>query len=86
MTDAAAVRRLAWGATLATMAMYVAYIDQIARNLRGEPGSIVQPACACGCCTLWMLLGWKRSPRDWPLVVANLPGLVLGLVTVATAL
>ena len=86
MTSPAALRRLAWAATLATMTMYVAYLDQIARNLHGEKGSVVQPACACLCCTLWMLLGWGRRPHDWPLVVANLPGLVLGLLTIATAL
>ena len=80
------LRRLGWAATLGSLVMYFAYIDQIVRNLHGEKGSIVQPAAACGCCALWLLLGWWRSPRDWPIVLANLPGVVLGGITVATAL
>ena len=84
--DDRALRRLGWAATLGSMAMYFAYLDQIARNLHGERGSIVQPACAAGCCTLWLLYGWWRAPRDWPIVLANLPGIVLGAVTVVTAL
>jgi hypothetical protein len=80
------LHRLGWAATLGSVAMYLAYLDQIERNLAGQPGSVIQPACAAACCTLWLLYGWWRQPRDWPIVAANLPGIVLGAATVATAM
>ena len=79
-----ALQRLGWAATLGSIAMYLAYLDQIGRNLHGEKGSVIQPACAAACCTLWLFYGLLRQERDWPVVIANLPGIALGAATVAT--
>jgi uncharacterized protein with PQ loop repeat len=79
-------RRLGWTATLGSLVMYFSFIDQIVRNLHGEKGSIILPAATTVCCSLWMLYGYVREGRDWPVVVANLPGVILGAMTFATAL
>ncbi len=80
------VRVLGSVATVLAVLMYVSYIPQIANNLDGRPGSPVQPFVAFVACSLWALYGFSRRDRDWPLVVANSPGIVLGLVTFLTAL
>ena len=79
-------RRLGWAATTGSIVMYVSFVDQIVRNLHGEKGSIILPAATTACCTLWLLYGWWRAPRDWPIVLANLPGVLLGAATFVTAL
>lgn len=80
------VRRLGWVATAGSLAMYFSYIDQIQRNLAGEKGSLIQPLATTVATTLWLLYGFWKSPRDWPIVLANAPGVVLGLATVVTAI
>ncbi|WP_448662219.1 SemiSWEET family transporter [Sphingomonas sp. CJ20] len=81
-----ALIRLGWAATAGSVVMYFAYVDQILRNLHGEKGSLIQPAAATACCTLWLLYGALREKRDWPIIMANIPGIVLGAATVLTAL
>jgi uncharacterized protein with PQ loop repeat len=78
--------RLGWAATVGSLVMYFSFLDQIVRNLHGEKGSMILPAATTVCCSLWMLYGWLRPGRDWPIVVANLPGVVLGFVSFVTAL
>ncbi|WP_244501655.1 hypothetical protein [Sphingomonas gellani] len=46
---------------------------------------MIQPACAAGCALLWMCYGLMRRDRDWPIVIANLPGVLLAGTTVVTA-
>lgn len=78
---------LGWVATATAMAMFISYISQIYNNLNGQQGSWVQPLVASINCTLW--LGYallKRPKRDWPLAVANFPGVLFGLITFFTAL
>lgn len=82
----ARLRTLGWFATATAILMYASFIDQIRLNLTGQPGSILLPAAAVLNCTLWTAYGFFRPQRDWPIVMANLPGVVLGLLTVATAL
>ncbi len=82
----AALTRLGWAATATALAMYLSYIDVIARNLAGEPGSIVLPAATTINATLWFGYGFLRTRRDWPLMIANAPGIVLGAIAFATAL
>jgi len=77
---------LGWVATITAIAMYLSYIDQIRLNLSGHPGSLVQPLATIVNCGLWTFYGLARSPRDWPIAVANFPGVVLGTVTLVTAL
>ena len=75
--------------SVTAVAMYVAYIFLIVDNC--TPGhaksSPWQPLCATGNCTLWVLYGWFRKPkRDWPIMIANFPGVILGPITVITSL
>lgn len=90
MREIAALRRstvmVGWVATLASISMYFAYIDQISRNLDGMKGSIIQPAAACVAATLWALYGALRAKWDLPLVWANIPGIILAAIAFITAL
>jgi uncharacterized protein with PQ loop repeat len=77
---------LGWIATATAVAMYLSYIDQIVRNLHGEKGSTLQPFATMVNCALWVSYGFLREKRDWPIVLANAPGVILGAVSLATAL
>ena len=77
---------LGWMATAMAVAMYMSYIDQIRLNLGGAKGSVMLPIATICNCSLWLAYGFCRKKRDWPIVLANLPGVVLGAVTLATAL
>ena len=77
---------LGWIATATAIVMYFSYIDQIRLNLSGEKGSIVQPAATVLNCTLWTTYGLIKEKKDWAISVANFPGVVLGLITLITAL
>lgn len=69
-----------------SVGMYVAYIPQIADNLSGHKGNPVQPFVAFVNCSLWTIYGLFKKQRDWPIVVANVPGIFLGLAAFFTAL
>ena len=86
MLDKKYRRLLGIAATCMSIAMYVAYIFQIRDNLAGSKGNYIQPLTAAINCTLWVLYAWFKSKRDHPLLFANLPGVVLGLITVITAI
>jgi len=75
-----------WAATVMSVVMYLSYLDQITRNLHGQKGSWVQPLAAMIACILWGSYGLFRRRIDWPLVLANAPGVVLGGLAAATAL
>ncbi|MCP1670906.1 hypothetical protein [Kerstersia gyiorum] len=78
---------LGWVATVTAMAMYVSYIPQISNNLHGMKGNWLQPLVAACNCTLWVVYGLTKQPkRDWPIAIANSPGIVFGLATFVTAL
>jgi uncharacterized protein with PQ loop repeat len=81
-----AIRKLGWAATAGSIVMYFSFLDQIALNLQGHKGSVILPAATAVCCSLWLLYGWLQPQRDWPIVVANLPGVVLGSTSFVTAL
>ena len=68
------IRILGILASIMAVGMYVAYIPQI------------QALVACINCTLWVFYGLFKKPRDWPIVVANVPGIILGLITFVTSL
>jgi uncharacterized protein with PQ loop repeat len=80
------LRLLGWIATATAIFMYLSYIDQIRLNLAGDKGSIVQPVATVVNCALWVSYGYFRKVRDWPLVLANSPGVLLGFLTLVTAL
>ncbi len=50
-------------------------------------GDWIQPLVAAINCTLWVFYGLLQQPkRDWPIVIANAPGIVFGLAAAITAL
>ena len=77
---------LGWIATGTAMLMYVSYIPQIASNLQGMKGDFLQPFVAGINCTLWVGYGFLKSKKDWPIIVANIPGIVFGFTAAFTAI
>nr|WP_294216834.1 SemiSWEET family transporter [uncultured Chryseobacterium sp.] len=78
---------LGWVATVTAMAMYFSYIPQISGNLSGDKGDWLQPLVAGINCSLWVIYGLIKKPKkDWPIVVANSPGIFFGFFAFATAL
>ena len=84
MTDKQ-IRILSIVATLAAVGMYVSYIPQIQNNLNGRPGSWLQPLVAAINCTLWVTYALFKKNRDYPVALANAPGIFLGLITFLTS-
>ena len=64
--------------------MYVAYIPEIVANFMGHPVSPLQPFTAVICAFAWVEYGWHRAYKDWPIIISNIPGVVLGIITVVT--
>ena len=77
---------LGWVATFTAVCMYVSYIQQIQLNLGGVKGGALQPLATAVNCTLWVAYGLLKQKRDWPVALANAPGVILGLITFVTAL
>lgn len=74
-------------ASALSVIMYVSYVAQIANNLDGHPGTPWQPLAAFFNCTMWTLYGWMKPPKkDWPIIVANVPGIFLAVITVITTI
>ena len=73
-------------ASIFSIMMYVSYIAQIINNLQGSKGSPVQPLCATINSIFWVIYGLLKRHRDWPIVVANIPGVILGFITFITSL
>lgn len=80
------IRILSIVATFTAILMYVAYIPQIQANLIGQKGNPIQPLCAAINCTLWVIYGLFKKPRDLPVAIANAPGVILGIIACITAL
>lgn len=72
-------------ASALSVLMYVSYITQIGNNLAGHPGTPWQPLCAFFNCTMWTLYGFLKPKKDMPIIVANIPGIILGLITFITS-
>ena len=73
-------------ASVISVLMYVSYLAQIASNLAGQKGNPVQPFVAAVNASLWVAYGWTAPKKDWPIIIANAPWVVLGLVTGITCL
>ena len=73
------------GSTLSIL-MYVSYIPQIMGNLGGHKTSFVQPLVATINCTIWVIYGLFKKNKDLPIIFANLPGIIFGLIATITAL
>lgn len=77
---------LGWIATGTAMMMYISYFPQIMNNLHGNKSGFLQPMVASINCTLWVSYGFFQEKKDWPIVVANLPGIIFGTLAAITAL
>lgn len=71
-------------ASAMSVIMYVSYIPQIAVNISGNPGVFWQPLAAFFNCLFWTVYGFGTKPRQWPIIIANVPGIFLAAVTVIT--
>ncbi|MCC2645716.1 MAG: hypothetical protein K0R94_1494 [Burkholderiales bacterium] len=80
------VNKVGWFASILAITMYFSYIDQIVRNLSGIKGSVILPITTTLNCSAWVLYGALKKKRDWPIIACNIPGILLGIVTVFTAL
>ena len=75
-----------WIATCTAMLMYIAYFPQIIHNLHGDKSGFLQPLVAAINCTLCVSYGFFQEKKDWPIVVANVPGVIFGALAALTAL
>ena len=80
------VKALGSVAAVAAIVMYVSYIPQIIGNLHGNRGDSIQPLAAAINCILWVGYGLLKKERDWPIAIANFPGVIFGLMAFLTAL
>ena len=80
------VKALGSVAAVAAIVMYVSYIPQIIGNLHGNRGDYIQPLAAAINCILWVGYGLLKTERDWPIAIANFPGVIFGLMAFLTAL
>ena len=80
------VKALGSVAAVAAIVMYVSYIPQIIGNLHGNRGDYIQPLAAAINCILWVGYGLLKKERDWPIAIANFPGVIFALMAFLTAL
>ena len=80
------VKALGSVAAVAAIVMYGSYIPQIIGNLHGNRGDYIQPLAAAINCILWVGYGLLKKERDWPIAIANFPGVIFGLMAFLTAL
>lgn len=73
-------------ASILSVLMYVSYIPQISNNLSGNKGTPIQPLVAMINCIFWLLYAWKQDKKDYPIIIANVPGIFLGAITFITAI
>lgn len=77
---------MGWIATCTAMLMYISYFPQIINNLHGAKTGFLQPMVAAINCILWVSYGFFQQKKDWPIVVANIPGVIFGTIAAITAL
>ena len=73
-------------ASFLSVMMYVSYIPQIMNNLDGNKGNPIQPLVAMINCIFWVIYATMQKKKDYPIIVANIPGIFLGALTFFTAL
>ncbi len=71
-------------ASVLSVIMYVSYIATISDNLAGHPGSFLQPLAAFFNCCMWTAYGSLKTKKDWPIIIANVPGIFLAATAVIT--
>ena len=73
------------GCILSTVA-YLSFIDQIRLNLEGDKGSWIMPSIMFVACITWILYALKHKPILLPIIICNVPGLVLAPIAAITAI
>ena len=79
------LKMLGWLGTFLSVMMYVSYVPQIMGNLDGNKRFFLQPLAATINCIIWASYGLLKEKKDYPLAVANLPGIIFGLLATITA-
>jgi uncharacterized protein with PQ loop repeat len=79
------INAIGWFASIMAILMYFSYIDQIILNLNGNPGSTILPVVTTINCIAWTSYGYFKAKKDWPIIICNIPGIILGIITAATA-
>ena len=79
------VNKVGWIASAMTLLVFLSFIDQIRLNLSGQKGSAILPLMAVGNCVTWSLYAYLKPKKDWPLLVCNLPGIIITTITFITA-
>ena len=79
------LKMLGWLGTFLSVMMYVSYVPQIMANLDGNKTFFLQPLAATINCIIWASYGLLKEKKDYPLAVANLPGIIFGLLATITA-
>lgn len=85
MNDSKTTYVIGWMATFMAVVMYISFIDLIRLNLSGHKGSVIQPAATVMNCVLWIAYAVSKPKKDWPIIVANVPGVLLGTIAFITA-
>lgn len=73
-------------AAVISIGMFVAYIPQIIDNLNGNKANPIQPLVAMFNCILWVMYGMIKEKKDWPVIIANTPGIILSLLSFLTSI
>jgi uncharacterized protein with PQ loop repeat len=79
------LNKIGWFASAMGIALFFSYLDQVRLNLSGHPGSVILPIITTINCVAWASYGWLRTAKDWPIVICNLLGIVVGILTAVTA-
>lgn len=80
------ISKLGRFASVLSVLMYVSYIPQIMNNLAGHKGNFIQPAVAAVNCICWVIYAYFKKDRDIPVLIANVPGVIFGIIAALTAL
>lgn len=80
------VTRIGWIASTMAVLLYVSYIDQIIRNISGEKGSTILAIATVINSSSWVLYGVLKKERDWPIIICNAFGVIVGLITTITGI
>jgi uncharacterized protein with PQ loop repeat len=74
-----------WIASILGLLMWFTLVDQIRLNLRGQKGSWMVACAIVVNCVAWVSYGALKDPCDWPIIVSNAPGIMLGFIAALTA-
>lgn len=80
------LKNFGWVATCTAMLMYISYFPQIINNLNGHRSGFLQPTVAAINCLLWVIYGFCQKKKEWPIIIANVPGVIFGTIAAITAL